>query len=284
MNSGLCAARLHDLTLILAAHGSPVDPTVNRAIFQLAQRLACCYPFANVIPAFHYGEPGFAAAAQQVTSNRAVVVPMMTSEGYFTKVVLRKAFTAAARALSQTTFVIADPIGTHSDVPSIVRSRLQRVLERLHWSEASTPLLLVGHGTRKHSNSRVATVQLAAAIDALRGTAYPKLHVAFVDDDPGIREAIQCIHTKQLVVIPFLISNGPHVKVDLPSALGLNPMGESTGPRHRKRNAMEIVVDLPFGSLKGLHRLIVDRSFEVCSKMSNIGEWSATSCGEVVNA
>lgn len=255
--------QLPNVVLVLAAHGSPVDKTVNERIRDTATRIQRDGPWQQVIPAFYHGAPGFEESVALIPSSSfAVVVPLMTSEGHFTDVIIQ-AFDSAFRQQSEVSGAVSAPIGTHTDVPHIVGQRIQTLLSSFRWSAADTGILLVGHGTRKHPRSRVATLELAERIGNLYADSLTEPSVAFIDDDPTIDEAFLQINQPRLVVIPFLISDGPHARIDIPQALELKPVSNSNESLLGRAQGVDILIDRPFGVLPQVDRLINARANEV---------------------
>jgi len=230
--------------LVLAAHGSRRDPAANGLVRRLAQAVRARRLFPEVAVAFHQGEPGFDAVLDELESDAATVVPVMTSEGHFSRRVLPAAL-ARNRRHGSLRLALAPPVGTHPSIPSLVARRLTELLREHRLERETTSLLLVGHGTRRHTTSRDSTLRLAAALEA-RGAAGQVL-AGFLDDDPGIPAAAAEAAFGTVVVIPFLIGGGSHALEDIPSALA--PV-EAAGRR--------VVVDRPIGESPALVDLIVD--------------------------
>lgn len=259
---GPAAPPTSEVTLVLAAHGSPVDSGVNRAVKAMANRIREREVWANVVAAFHYGDPGFADSLQKVNSRIAVVVPLMSSEGYFTERVTGQFLAAATQR--RLCLTVSPPVGTHHRSAEIVAERIQQVLQRFDWELKRTDVLLVGHGTRRHKESRKATSELAGQLAPIwqsNGLVnVTKPIVGYIDDDPTIEKAVSNLLRNQLLVFPFLISNGPHAQVDVPEALGLGKKENAAEPWRVDVNGKQVVIDIPFGSLSAVEALIFDRA------------------------
>ena len=76
------------VSLVLAAHGSNAQPLVNARIRELAETLESNGRFTRVLAAFHQGAPHFSKVLDQLPAGRTVVVPLMTSAGYYCDKVL----------------------------------------------------------------------------------------------------------------------------------------------------------------------------------------------------
>ena len=77
--------------LALAAHGSRRDPAANALVRRLAESLRARRLFHEVGVAFHQGEPGFDAVLDELTADEVTVVPLLTSAGHYSEVVLPEA-------------------------------------------------------------------------------------------------------------------------------------------------------------------------------------------------
>ena len=84
---------------------------------------------------------------------------------------------------------------------------------------ADTTVVVVGHGTRRNTTSGATTFALA---DSLRND-HPgfEIKAAFLDQDPEIGMVADSITTPNIIVLPFLVSLGPHMTEDTPAAFGL---------------------------------------------------------------
>ena len=254
-----------EVTLVLAAHGSPVDRRVNDDIVAVAKRLEEVGGWREVVTAFHYGEPGYSESLHRVSSKFAVVVPLMTSEGHFYERV-KQTFATTARDQIDLRLVVSRAIGTHHQVAEVISKRIKSLVARFAWSSIDVGVLLIGHGSRRHSNSRTATLELAEQLNNFwqseEATNLIKPAIAFIDDDPSIKSVAASIKQNRLVVIPFLISNGPHARVDVPAALGLGKKENASEPWLVDHNGKQLVIDLPFGSLPDIEKLITQRAQE----------------------
>ena len=72
------SARSGGRALVLAAHGSGRNGTANAHLRRLAQAVRARRVFDEVAVAFHLGEPGFASVLDELSSDSATVVPVMT--------------------------------------------------------------------------------------------------------------------------------------------------------------------------------------------------------------
>ncbi len=238
--------------LVLAAHGSRRDPAANALVRRLAQAVRERRLFAEVAVAFHQGEPGFDAVLDELEAEAVTVVPVMTSAGHYADKVLPEAL-ARNRRHSSVRLRITPPVGSHPGIAPLVARRVSELLRDYTLSRAETAVLLAGHGTLRHPASRETTLQLAETLRR-RGVASEAV-AAFLDDEPGLADALAEIRSDAVVVIPFLIGGGSHAAEDVPRAIGLEP-GEL--PLVGRQGRTRIVVDQAVGTLPGIVDIIVD--------------------------
>jgi uroporphyrin-III C-methyltransferase len=238
--------------LVLAAHGSRRDPAANALVRRLAQTVRERRLFQEVAVAFHQGEPAFDGVLDELQSDAVTVVPLMTSAGHYTDVVLPEAL-ARNRRFAEVRLRQTPPVGSHPGIASLVARRVSELLREHGLDRAETTLLLGGHGTRRHQASRATTLLLAETLQR-RGVAGQVL-AGFLDDDPALLEVLGRAHSGAIIVLPFLIGGGAHASEDIPRAIGLEP---GDVPLARRADQRLIVVDDAVGTLPGIVELIVD--------------------------
>lgn len=217
--------------LVVAAHGHGDGSQTNRLVAELARRAAAFAGISSWGLAFHKGSPGFSEAGQP----DSVVVPLLTSEGYY----LEK----LQISLADSTARLTEPVGTSPWMADLVAARVLHVLRGQRWKPEETSLLLIGHGTRRSQGSRQATIRLASELS--QGPLH-EVRAAFLDDEPGPEALFPRLGGKYQLVLPFLIGPGDHAKVDLPARLG--PLPETA------------LLDQPLGQDLSLAELIAERA------------------------
>jgi uroporphyrin-III C-methyltransferase len=231
--------------LVLAAHGGGRGSSANAHLRRLAHAVRARRVFDEVAVAFHLGEPGFDTVLDELDADAVTVVPVMTSAGYFSRTVLPAALARSARA-GTLPLTITPPLGTHPGVAALVARRIAELLRTHRLVRGETAVLLVGHGTRRHPESRHSTFALADALRA-RGAA-AEVASGFLDDDPGVAEALDSLTGAGVLVIPFLIGGGDHT-LDLAPGAGRVPARTAERP---------VIVDRPVGAAPEIVDLIVD--------------------------
>jgi len=204
--------------LILAAHGSPPEPGENERIDRLARCAADRAGFEEGSAAFHQGDRRFSEVIDELEADEIVVVPFMTSDGYYADVVLPRELSRNRR------FPFANlhrtpVVGRHPAISDIVADRAWKLMHRFALRREKTSLAVIGHGTPRHYASRDTTRDLANAL-IQRETA-ADVFTAFLDDDPPLESVVDLAAKDNVVVLPFLMHLGPHAMRDIPARIGL---------------------------------------------------------------
>ena len=98
-------------------------------------------------------------------------------------------------------------------------------------------LFIAGHGTDKNENSRKAIERQVGLLRAMN--VYAGVQAVFLEESPRIAECYQLAPTKNLVVVPFFISDGLHTQEDIPVLLGeAKPVVENGLPRASRRGVI----------------------------------------------
>jgi len=228
--------------LVLAAHGSRREPEANGVVRRLAESLRGRRLFDEVAVAFHQGEPGFGAVLDELLADEVTVVPLLTSAGYYCDEVLPAAL-ARNRRFGQIRLRQTPPVGTHAGIAPLVARRVTEVLRDGVVPRDEVSLLVVGHGTTRHAESRTSTLGLVATLRRRRVAG--EVLAGFLDDEPSVEAAVARARHPRLVVIPFLIGGGSHAAEDLPTLVG------DAGGR-------VVTIDQPLGRYPGLEEIVVD--------------------------
>ena len=240
--------------LVLAAHGSRRDPAANALVRRLAESIRGRRLFDEVAVAFHQGEPGFEAVLDELTAEEITVVPFLTSAGHYSEVVLPEAL-ARNKRFAEVRLRRTPPVGTHAGVAPLVARRVTELLRLQHAERDTVALVLVGHGTTRHPQSRAATEQLAETLRRRRVAG--EVAAAFLDDDPSVHEVVARIRHPTVLVVPFLIGGGAHALEDIPRLVGLSD-GPAATPRRGYAEGRLFLIDEAVGSYPGLEEIVVD--------------------------
>ena len=237
------------MAIVLAAHGAGDGSSVNEAVRERARSLAesgC----GEVAVAFHKGSPGFSSVLSTLRSRVVVVVPLMTSRGYYADVVLPRGLDSDPAFVGKTVRV-SMPLGLHPSVAGLVERRIEVLSQR--YSLDAPAVAIVGHGTRRHSKSRVSSFELVSTLSGSR--SFGPVSAYFLDDEPPVEEVAGFAADRDLLVVPFLIASGLHVREDLTARLGVGETSDEV-PLDVRSGGRRIVIDRPVGEDPALDALI----------------------------
>src|SRR4051794_10733910 len=114
------------------------------------------------------------------------------------------------------------PVGTHQSMTHVLLARAQDVVERHPFPRAprsdEISLFIAGHGTTQNENSRAS---IERQVEMIRSRQeYAAVHPLFMEEEPRIGDCYRLAQTKNIVVVPFFISDGMHSREDIPVLLG----------------------------------------------------------------
>jgi len=214
--------------LILAAHGSRHHPSVNAEVRRCAAGVRDRGGFDEVAVAFHQGAPTFADVLDTLRAGDVTVVPFMTSDGYYARTVLPRELARNTRFASMNVRITA-PVGTHPRIADLMADRIRRCLEPYRLPKNATSLAVVGHGTKRHADSRRATLDLCRSLRQCDVAG--EVLAAFIGEPPGVQTILSRACLPNVLAVPFLIGAGPHATRDIPAALGIADIAASAGAR-----------------------------------------------------
>jgi sirohydrochlorin cobaltochelatase len=221
-----------DAALVLLGHGTAQSAESAVPVYAHAAELRR-RGWGQVREAFWKQEPRVHEVLATLTAARVFIVPLFMSQGYFSDVVIPRQLGFSESEVGQgsgarvwreggRTRYYCEPIGTHEKMAGIVLSRAREVLERFPFPRqaelSQTTLFIAGHGTRQNANSRQAIERQVEQVRAQR--VYADVRAVFLEEEPSIGECYRLARTRNLVVVPFFLSAGPHVVEDIPRLLG----------------------------------------------------------------
>ena len=220
-----------DSALVLVAHGSTLNADSAKPAHQHADELRSRRLFAEVRVGFLKQQPGVSGVLRGIVARRVYIVPLFISEGYFTGEVLPAelgfrtnddtAFERVRRDGEQTLHY-CEPVGTHASMTAALLARAGDVVEQHPFPHAPKPgdttLFIAGHGTTKNENSRKAIEQQVELIGAKR--EYADVRAVFLEEEPRVESCYELAATRNIVVVPFFISDGLHSFEEIPVKLG----------------------------------------------------------------
>jgi sirohydrochlorin cobaltochelatase len=220
--------------LIVVGHGTTLNAESSAPVYQHCAELRRRKLFAEVREAFWKQEPALGRVISQVTAERVFIAPFFISEGYFCEAVIPRALGFLGEKPAEFTRVrqnghqrlaYCKPVGTHQSMTAVLLARARQVTEIPSFTRPPQPkettLFIAGHGTSQNENSRQAIERQVELIQPLGH--YAAVHAVFLEEEPRVPECYRLAHTRNLVVVPFFISDGLHAQEDIPLLLGEPP-------------------------------------------------------------
>ncbi len=222
--------------LLIVAHGSTVNSDSSAPTLAHAAEIRRRNIFADVGCAFWKEQPSLRDALflfDPESIREVYVVPNFISEGYFTQTVVPRELELNGRTTKRPNGQIwkyCEPVGNHPAMTELLLKRAHEIAPGV--DPAETTLLIVAHGTDLNENSAVAAKREAEKIREL-GKFAEVLNV-YMEEPPLVSEWRTLTKTRNVVVVPFFISDGLHSYEDIPELIGI-ANEKSTTPSHAAR-------------------------------------------------
>ena len=222
----------------MLGHGTTQNDSSAAPVYQHAAELRRRKIFAEVREAFWKQEPQIKKVLAELSAPRVFIAPLFISEGYFSDEVIPRELGFSEHSTLNTlsseaserrrintqhsTIFYCRPVGTHDSMTRVLLDRANEIVETFPFPRAPKPkditLFIAGHGTEKNENSRKAIERQVGLIRALN--LYAGVQAIFLEESPRIADCYALAESKNLVVVPFFISDGLHTQEDIPVMLG----------------------------------------------------------------
>jgi sirohydrochlorin cobaltochelatase len=216
---------LRNSALILLGHGSTLNADSSAPTYRHADEIRRRDVFAEVHVAFWKEEPNFRQAIRQTQRRQVYVVPNFISSGYFTEQIIPRELGLAGpvtRHGNQDIFY-CEPVGLHPEMTEALLRRARDIVaaspETIENPARSACLFICGHGTSMNDNSTKIIHEQAAAIRA-RGL-FADCQAVLMEQHPFVKDWRTLTDCRDVIVVPFFISDGLHSFEDIPVLLGL---------------------------------------------------------------
>jgi sirohydrochlorin cobaltochelatase len=216
-----------DAALVMLGHGTELNENSAAPVFQHAAELRRRKIFHEVREAFWKQEPQIKKVLAEISAPRIFIAPLFISEGYFAadKIPKELGFDFPKNLKLKTEgseIFYCKPIGSHDFMIKVILSRADEVVKKFPFprspKNSDVTLFIAGHGTEKNENSRRPIERQVELIRAQK--IYAEVHAIFLEESPSISDCYLLAKTKNLVVVPFFISDGLHTQEDIPVLLG----------------------------------------------------------------
>lgn len=192
--------------LLLAAHGSRLDPRSGEAVRAHARRLAAIGGFGEVRTGFWKDEPPLARALDGCRADEVVVVPAFMAEGFFVNEVVpaELGLEGPLTRRGGRTLRLARPLGAH---PLLAEAVIARALEA--GAAANGAVFALGHGHPRDPRSARA---VRAQVGRVRATGrFARVEAIFTDQEPGLEAIAALAEGHEATVVPYFAAAGWHV-------------------------------------------------------------------------
>jgi sirohydrochlorin cobaltochelatase len=265
--------------VVVLGHGTVLNENSALPVRQHAAELRRRNIFGLVQEAFWKQEPQIKSVLAEISAPRIFIAPLFISEGYFAgQVIPRELGFEGHRALkvNHSEIHYCAPVGTHDSMTKVILSCAEAVVKAFPFPRAPKPsettLFIAGHGTEKNENSRKPMERQVELIRA-RGI-YAAVHAIFLEEAPRISDGYALAQMKNLVVVPFFISDGLHTQEDIPVLLGETKKnvdqrlasGQPPWRNPTERNGKLVWYSPAVGTEPGLAEVILERVREAAVK------------------
>jgi sirohydrochlorin cobaltochelatase len=230
-----------DAALLIVGHGSTVNPDSSTPTLGHAAEIRRRKIFAEVGCAFWKEEPSLRDSLFLFPDADAVyVVPNFISEGYFTQTVIPRELELDGRVTRRANgqlWKYCDPVGSDPLMTDLLLKRAGEIAPEIDPGETS--LLIVAHGTDLNDNSAVAAKREVERIRAIG--RYGEVLNVYMEEAPRVADWRELTRARNVVVVPFFISDGLHSYEDIPKLLGISNTGSASrsGGFHDPRSQPE---------------------------------------------
>ena len=217
--------------LLIVGHGSTVNPDSSAPTLQHGAEIRRRGIFSEVACCFWKEEPSLRDALlyfADETIRDVYVVPNFISEGYFTRTVVPRELELTGpetHRKSGQAWKYCKPAGSHERMSELLLQRAREVAPGI--PEAETTLLVVGHGTSLNDNSAAAAKHQAGIIRGLN--RYAAVLNVYMEEPPLVADWLKLTRTRNVVVVPFFVSDGLHSDEDIPALLGIRSQERNGG-------------------------------------------------------
>ena len=203
---------LHSHALLLLGHGSSKHPDSSASVRKHADLLRARESFTEVHCAFLKEEPRIENALAQIQSERITIVPDFLAEGYFTEQIIPELLGGLPSHITLTS-----PVGIHPLMQELILQVADETLS--NWKPEETSLLVVGHGSNKNNHSKQTLLDHIAAMES----SFAQVTDLWLEEPPYVSDWKKTATQKQIIAVPYLLSNGQHGGWDIPKMLGNIP-------------------------------------------------------------
>lgn len=267
----------------MLGHGTTLNENSAAPVLQHVAELRRRNIFREVREAFWKQEPQVKKVLEEISGQlkgvRVFIVPLFISEGYFAGQVIPHELGFAGPnskvKMGNCEVTYCAPIGTHDLMTTVILSRAEDTLKKFPFPRApkysETTLFIAGHGTEKNEQSRK---PIERQVELIRAQGiFADVRAIFLEETPRISDCYSLAQTKNMVVVPFFISDGLHTQEDIPMLLGETKKnieqrlsaGQPVWRNPMERNGKLVWYTAAVGTEPGLAEVILERAREAAA-------------------
>ncbi|MCB0035292.1 MAG: hypothetical protein KDE51_14770 [Anaerolineales bacterium] len=260
--------------LVIAAHGSQFNPNTALPAWACVDAIRPLGLFDEVTAAFWKEQPAFGTVLETLSATDVLVVPLFSSDGYFTRRVLPAELNPRWEQVVQ----ITAAVGQNKFVEPLIDKRVNEALLLNGWAAEQTAVVIVGHGTERSQTSSTTTEYQAQRLRD--GGRFGAGLTGYLDQEPLIGDVYQQTEFPQLLVVPNFIAAGLHTQEDIPAELGIEPLTDVIQQVHGR----DLFYTKPLGTTGELVDIVLQLADVVRSGSATGSPWQAFPplCGKLL--
>lgn len=199
------------IALLLAAHGEQREDTINAGAKRLADALSSRNVVSEVGLGFIKGTPPISEALRTFTAAEIIVYPLFASDGYFARDRLMQLLKEAEP--SNHSIHVLPPLGVDPGLAGLITQQAAIYARTNGFSSDEAVIVLMAHGSRYNSASRLATERLAQSVKQCG--LFRSVRIALLEESPSLHQATADV-AGPILVIGLFCGNGMHGAGDVP--------------------------------------------------------------------
>jgi len=206
--------------LVLVGHGSARHPEAGAPLLALAETIRQCGAFASVEARFLKQEPRLGPPSPATLT---VIVPVLTGGGAFaeTRLAEQAGLDGPLTLGPSGRILLTPPVGAHPGFAALVERLAEQTASAAGLDPAASVLLLIGHGASRPEGAAGTAQAIAAHLKATG--RFADVAALFLEQEPFAASWPDRVGPCPAVAVPLLLSQGGHVRTDLPALFKAGP-------------------------------------------------------------
>src|SRR5262245_8614056 len=193
--------------ILLVGHGSSFSRESSAPVYQHAAWIRDQKLYDDLHVAFWKEPPWIRDSLALIRTDEIHVVPRFMADGYFVREIVPREL-GNGRPVR-----LCPPVGAHACMPDLVLKRA----DTANADRKRSTLVVVGHGTERSSTSSAIVRQITLELRERSG--YGQVACGFLDQDPHIEDVVEQQDSEHIVLVPFFMADGWHVRESIPRSM-----------------------------------------------------------------